>query len=76
MLRDLISRFTKPGTPPPVLSQESQLSLSQRGKVAFPDPLTVAKVAGVAVAKVENPKIEVTDPPPGGAGGHPPPAPP
>jgi hypothetical protein len=63
MLRDLISKFTKPSTPPSVLSQKSQLSLSQRAKVAFPDPLTVAKVATVAVAKVENRKIEGADQP-------------
>jgi hypothetical protein len=63
MLRELISRFTKPGTPPPVLSQVSQLSLSQRPGILLATPSTVAKVATVAVAIVENPKIGVPDQP-------------
>ncbi len=63
MLRDLIARFTEPATPSVKLSQKSQVSLSQRVKRAFPAPLTVAKVAAVAVAKVENRKIEGADQP-------------
>lgn len=60
MLRELISRFTGPGSPPPVLSQVSQLSQSQRPGILLANPSTVAKVATVAVAKVENPKIGAT----------------
>lgn len=63
MLRELIARFTTPGTPPPGLSQVSQLSLSQRPGILLAKPSSVAKVATVAVAKVGNPKIGVTDQP-------------
>jgi|GEM_PF-2933409 len=63
MLRELISRFTGPGSPPPVLSQVSQLSQSQRPGILLANPSSVAKVATVAVAKVENPKIGATDQP-------------
>jgi hypothetical protein len=58
MLRELISRFTDPGTPPPVLSQVSQVSLSQCLGILLAKPPSVAKVATVAVAKVENSKIK------------------
>ena len=63
MLRELISRFTGPGSPPPVLSQVSQLSQSQRLGILLANPSSVAKVATVAVAKVETPKIGGTDQP-------------
>lgn len=58
MLRELISRFTGPSIPPPDLSQVSQQSQSQFLKVGL---LASASVAGVAVAKVENRKIETSD---------------
>jgi len=61
MLRELISRFTGPSIPPPNLSQVSQQSQSQFQKVGLLAPASVAKVATVAVAKVENRKIEISD---------------
>jgi len=61
MLRELISRFTGPSIPPPDLSQVSQQSQSQFQKVGLLSPASVAKVATVAVAKVENRKIQVSD---------------
>lgn len=61
MLRELIARFTGPSIPPPDLSQVSQQSQSQFQKVGLLDPASVAKVATVAVAKVENRKIEASD---------------
>ncbi len=58
MLRELISRFTASGTPPLVLSHVSQLSQPQCPGILLAKPACVAKVATVAVAKVENRKIE------------------